>query len=153
MTDWRALLTGIRTRSPEETEALGQALACALPDDSVLALHGDLGAGKTTFVRGLARGLGIRETIRSPSFNLYFIYQGKRQLVHCDAYRLEDSSDFDDLLLEDFLQPPWILALEWPERACSPLLGDAWHLHLALDVETQAHHLRLEQPPRPGASR
>lgn len=145
--DWKALLQGIETSSPEETEAYGAALAPALPANSVLALQGDLGVGKTTFARGMARGLGIENPIHSPTFNLYSIYQGKRQFIHGDAYRLENPTDFEDLLLEDFLQPPWILALEWPERAHSPLLDNAWSLTLRITPE-EHHHLLLKEPER-----
>jgi tRNA threonylcarbamoyladenosine biosynthesis protein TsaE len=147
--DWQDLLQGVTTRSPEETECLGAALARAIPENTVLALQGDLGAGKTTFVRGLARGLNIPSSIHSPSFNIYFIHQGDRQLIHCDAYRLNDPSDFDELLIEDFLSPPWLIALEWPEKVQSDLLENAWTLRLELQPEDDSHSLKLEIPSLP----
>ena len=142
---WSDLLRGVETNSPEATEDYGEVLAPALPSDSVLTLQGDLGVGKTTFIRGKARGLGITNSIHSPTFNLYSIYSGDRQLIHCDAYRLEDPEDFEDLLLEEFLQSPWILALEWPERASSALLEQAWALTLGITPE-ERHHLLLQKP-------
>jgi tRNA threonylcarbamoyladenosine biosynthesis protein TsaE len=79
---------GLVTRSGEETERAAEAFAALLPPDTVLALEGDLGAGKTTFVRGLVRGLGVTGDITSPSFALLNVYDGHRQVFHVDAYRL-----------------------------------------------------------------
>jgi len=136
------LTAGVRTGSAAETEALAARLGAALPPDSVLALHGDLGAGKTTFVRGLARAWGIEEAVTSPTFNLYTIHKGERQLVHFDAYRLESGADLDALMIEDFLRSPWCLAVEWPERIPDALPPDAWHLYLTIDAD-RSHRIRL----------
>ena len=136
------LRKGRITESAEETEVLGRALAAQLPPNHVLALHGDLGAGKTTFVRGLARAWGIAEAITSPTFNLYSLYKGERNLLHLDAYRLESSADLDALMLEDFLQPPWCLAVEWPERIAETIPAEAWHLDLAITSEGK-HRIQL----------
>lgn len=138
------LRVGITTRSAEETEAAAVALAACLPTDHVLALHGDLGAGKTTFVRGLARAWGIREPVTSPTFNLYTLYQGERKLLHLDAYRLESGADLNSLMLEDFLESPWCLAVEWPERIRESIPPEAWHLDLASSQEG-VHTLRLRE--------
>ena len=137
------LSKGIRSHSAVETEALAAQLATELPEDSVLALHGDLGAGKTTFIRGLARAWGIQEAVTSPTYNLYTIYQGKRQLIHLDAYRLESGADLDALMIEDFLHPPWCFAVEWPERIPDALPEDTWHLYLTIN-EDLSHQIRLE---------
>lgn len=110
------LHTRCLTSTPEEMEAIGAELALRLPVDHVLALRGKLGTGKTTFVRGLARGLGIKTIPTSPSYNIFAIYKGDRQLIHMDAYRLEGSDAIDGLMLDSFLQSPWLIALEWPER-------------------------------------
>jgi tRNA threonylcarbamoyladenosine biosynthesis protein TsaE len=139
------LTAGVRTDSAAATEALAARLGAVLPSDSVLALHGELGAGKTTFVRGLARAWGITEAVTSPTFNLYTIYQGARQLVHLDAYRLESGADLDALMIEDFLQSPWCLAVEWPERIPDALPEDALHLYLSIDAD-QCHAIRLRNP-------
>lgn len=136
------LRTGLRSSSAAETRALAEELAGALPPDTVLALHGDLGVGKTTFVQGLARGFGITGPVTSPTFALYSVYQGRRQLVHLDAYRIESPRELDDLLIEDFLTSPWCLAVEWPEKVASWLPADAWHLDLGIESGDR-HTLRL----------
>ena len=110
------LLRGTQSNSSATTIALAQRLATQIPADTYLLLKGDLGAGKTTFIKGLAVAWGIEQTITSPTFNIYQIYSGKRQLIHMDAYRLPDHSQIEDLMLEDFMQSPYCLALEWPER-------------------------------------
>jgi tRNA threonylcarbamoyladenosine biosynthesis protein TsaE len=133
---------GLVTQSAAETEALARAFAGTVPENAVLAFHGDLGAGKTTFIRGLARAWAINEPVTSPTFNLYTLYQGTRQLIHLDAYRLESGADLDTLMIEDFMSPPWCLAIEWPERVADNLPDDAWHLYLGID-EDQAHMIRL----------
>ncbi len=138
------LRAGITTESAEETEAVAFALADCLPPDQVLALHGDLGAGKTTFVRGLARAWGITEPVTSPTFNLYTLYDGERKLLHLDAYRLESGADLDALMLEDFLTSPWCLAVEWPERIAETIPPEAWHLDLASSCEGR-HTIRLRE--------
>lgn len=140
----KQLRAGITTRSVEETEAAARALAACLPPDHVLALHGDLGAGKTTFVRGLARAWGIREPVTSPTFNLYTLYEGERKLLHLDAYRLNSGADLDALMLEDFLESPWCLAVEWPERISESIPAKAWHLDLASSQEG-VHTIRLRE--------
>ena len=114
-----------------------------MPVDTVLALHGDLGVGKTTFVRGLARAWGIQEAVTSPTFNLYTIYKGDRQLIHLDAYRLDSGTDLDALMIEDFLQTPWCFAVEWPEHIPDALPQDAWHFYLTIN-EDQSHQIRLK---------
>lgn len=139
----KKLIAGICSRSAAETELLAAKIGAILPVDIVLALHGDLGAGKTTFVRGLARAWGIQEAVTSPSFNLYTIYKGDRQLIHLDAYRLGSGADLDALMIEDFLQPPWCFAVEWPERLADALPQDAWHLYLTIN-EDQSHQIRLK---------
>lgn len=110
------LKAGVNTRSAAETQDLAGALAEVLPANVVLALEGDLGAGKTTFVGGLARKWDITEPITSPTYNLFSIYKGTCMLAHLDAYRLQSSADMDALMLDEFLVPPYCLAVEWPSR-------------------------------------
>ena len=101
------LRAGVITTSAEAMQALAVELALVLPDDTTLALHGDLGVGKTTFVQGLARGLGITEPVTSPTFTLYTLHRGPRHLLaHLDAYRLTDAAQLDALMLDDFLISP-----------------------------------------------
>jgi tRNA threonylcarbamoyladenosine biosynthesis protein TsaE len=137
------LRQGVVTHSAAETRALAAALAPALPPDTVLALHGDLGVGKTTFVQGLAQGLGVKEQVTSPTFAIYSVYQGTRtKLVHLDAYRLENERQLESLLLEEFLASPWCLAVEWPEKTGAWLPAGAWHVTLAI-VDGDRHSLQL----------
>jgi tRNA threonylcarbamoyladenosine biosynthesis protein TsaE len=131
----RRFTAGWTTHTAAETEAAGAALAGVFPADHALALHGNLGAGKTTFVRGLARGWGVAGPVLSPTFNYYLIYQGARQLVHLDAYRLARPADARSLLVEEFLESPWCLAVEWPEKLGDHLPRGAWHLDFAAPDE------------------
>ena len=137
-----SLRGGIVTASAEETRQLAAALAAALPADATLALHGDLGVGKTTFVQGLARGLGITESVTSPTFNIFTLHRGPTNLLHLDAYRLEHPRQVEDLLLSDFMISPWILAVEWPERIAGWLPADAFHLELGIRPD-ERHEVRL----------
>ncbi|HVU17582.1 MAG TPA: tRNA (adenosine(37)-N6)-threonylcarbamoyltransferase complex ATPase subunit type 1 TsaE [Candidatus Didemnitutus sp.] len=139
------LRTGLVTDGAEQTREVAGQLAAEIPFDTALALHGDLGVGKTTFVQGLARGLGVQETVTSPTFGLYSVYRGReRTLVHLDAYRLEDDSQIEGLLLEEFLLSPWCLAVEWPEKVEAWLPPQTWHLTLAILADGR-HELRLER--------
>ena len=132
------LRTGVTTVSAAETQALAAEFARTLPPDTTLALHGDLGVGKTTFVQGLARGFGIAEP-----FNLYSLHRSAtRLLVHLDAYRIESARQIEDLLLEDFLLSPWCLAIEWPEKISAWLPREALHLDLGI-VPGERHTLKL----------
>lgn len=137
------LRAGLVTASADETRDAAAELAVALPPDTVLALHGDMGVGKTTFVQGLARGLGVKEQVTSPTFAIYSVYSGTHaKLVHLDAYRLEHERQLEDLLLEEFLTSPWVLAVEWPEKTGAWLPASAWHLTLGI-VDGDRHSLRL----------
>ena len=104
--------------SVEETIKLGEKLVRELPSQSIIALRGDLGVGKTHFVKGIAKGMGISDTITSPTYNLYNLYQSinRGMLLHLDAYRLENQAEAEDLLLEDFLGAEYVLVIEWPEK-------------------------------------
>ena len=137
------LRAGVVTTSAEETHAWAGKLAAALPPDSTLALHGDLGVGKTTFVQGLARGMGVTAPVTSPTFNIFTLYRGEaRTLVHMDAYRLEDDRQIDALMLEDFLVSPWCLAVEWPEKIAAWIPANALHLDLGITPK-QYHTIQL----------
>ncbi|HEY8760508.1 MAG TPA: tRNA (adenosine(37)-N6)-threonylcarbamoyltransferase complex ATPase subunit type 1 TsaE [Candidatus Dormibacteraeota bacterium] len=103
------------SRSAAETEALGEELAAGLARGDLLLLAGELGAGKTTFVRGLARGLGIVSGVQSPTFQLVRVYPGRIQLAHVDLYRLEAGANLADLGLDDLLDQG-VVAVEWGDR-------------------------------------
>ncbi|HYC70584.1 MAG TPA: tRNA (adenosine(37)-N6)-threonylcarbamoyltransferase complex ATPase subunit type 1 TsaE [Opitutaceae bacterium] len=137
------LRQGITTRSAEETREWGRRLAEVLPPDCVLALHGDLGVGKTTFVQGLARGFHVTDQVTSPTFAIYSVHRGaRRSLVHLDAYRLERPDQLEALLLDEFLTSPYCLAVEWPEKVGAWLPADAWHVTLSI-VEGDRHGIKL----------
>ena len=105
------------TNSPEETEALGEKLATLLTPGAILAYRGDLGAGKTAFTRGLARGLGCREQVTSPTYTIVNEYLGgKMPLFHFDMYRLRCADDLFDIGWDDYLERGGICAVEWSEN-------------------------------------
>ena len=134
MSIFAELRAGVVTSSAGETRLLGARLAAALPPDATLALHGNLGVGKTTFVQGLAQGFGIPDLVTSPTFNILHLYRSRRTLVHLDAYRLENAHQVSELMLEDFLVSPYCLAVEWPEKIAAALPADAWHLTLGIEA-------------------
>ena len=142
MTILELLHAGVTTSSAEETRALAAELAGLLPPDSTLALHGDLGVGKTTFVQGLARGLGITDPITSPTFNIFALHRGRTNLLHLDAYRLEHARQVEDLLLAEFMISPWCLAVEWPEKIAAWLPANTLHLELGIERD-ERHTVRL----------
>ncbi len=105
------------SRGPGETRELGGRLATVLRPGDVLLLVGELGAGKTCFVQGLARGLGVAEQVTSPTFTLLREYQGRLPLYHLDAYRLEGPGDLFDIGVEEYLEGEGVLVVEWGDRA------------------------------------
>lgn len=105
------------THSPMETEQLGQKLGQTLPAGTVIAYRGDLGAGKTAFTRGLARGLGITDPVTSPTYTIVNEYlSGRLPLFHFDMYRLYSADDLFDIGWDDYLERGGICAVEWSEN-------------------------------------
>ena len=110
------------SNSVEETEKIGAEFACKLSGGSVVAFTGDLGAGKTAFVRGMARGLGIEDRVTSPTFTIVNEYDGgEKPLFHFDLYRLFDADELFDIGWEDYLARGGICAVEWSERAADAM--------------------------------
>ena len=110
------------TNSPEETEKIGAALAQKLQPGTVIAYRGDLGAGKTAFTRGLARGLGYAEPVTSPTYTIVNEYLGGRlPLFHFDMYRLASSDDLWDIGWEDYLDRGGVCAVEWSENVADAM--------------------------------
>ena len=119
------------TNSPEETEKLGAALAKTLKPGTIIAYRGDLGAGKTAFTRGLARGLGCREMVTSPTYTIVNEYLGGRlPLFHFDMYRLHSSDDLWDIGWEDYLERGGVCAVEWSEN-----VADAMENPITITIE------------------
>ncbi len=119
------------TNSPAETEAVGAALGAVLQPGTVLAYRGDLGAGKTAFTRGLARGLGCREIVTSPTYTIVNEYLGGRlPLFHFDMYRLHSSDDLWDIGWEDYLDRGGVCAVEWSEN-----VADAMENAISITIE------------------
>jgi tRNA threonylcarbamoyladenosine biosynthesis protein TsaE len=114
----------------EETEAFAEAIAAQLRAGDVIALFGDLGAGKTTLARGLIRGLGHEGDVGSPTFPIVQTFEELSvPLWHVDLYRIEDASELDELALDEALQDA-ALIIEWPERLGDALWAHALRLHL-----------------------
>ncbi len=121
---------GVVSRSPEETRILGAALAPMLLPGDVISLTGDLGAGKTVFVQGLAAALGANGRVTSPTFTIVHEYEARYRIVHLDVYRLNYYQEVLDLGFEELFDPESILVVEWGE-AVSPLLP---RRHLEVDI-------------------
>jgi len=127
------------TASPEETEAVAAGLAGRLRRGDLLLLVGELGAGKTTFVRGLARAMGVRGDVMSPTFQLVRLYPGDPPLAHVDLYRIEQAAELEELGLGDLLEEG-VVVVEWGDRLD---LDDA--LRVTIQMVDAAHRrLRLE---------
>lgn len=122
------------TASAYETEELGARLGRQLRPGAVIAFYGDLGAGKTAFTRGLARGLGIVDPITSPTYTIVNEYSGKIPLFHFDMYRLTSSEDLFDIGWEDYLTRGGVIAVEWSERV-EDALEDALKIDIRRDPE------------------
>ena len=123
----------VTTTSPDETRILGACLAPTLVPGDVISLSGDLGAGKTVFVQGLATALGVEEPVTSPTFTIVHEYEGRYPITHMDVYRLDSFQEVLDLGFEELLDPSAILLVEWGE-AVTPLFPPSY-----LEVEiTQA---------------
>ena len=112
------------TNSPAQTEAVGAALAALLEPGAVIAYRGDLGAGKTAFTRGLARGLGVNDPVTSPTYTIVNEYlSGRLPLFHFDMYRLGSEDELFDIGWEDYLERGGVCAVEWSERVEDALEG------------------------------
>lgn len=133
----------IETHSPEETWVLAAGLADELDPGTVIALHGDLGAGKTCFIQGYAAALGIDEPITSPTYTLIGEYEGRLPLHHIDLYRLSGPEEALGLGLEEYFDANGITAIEWAERAEGLLPSDMLHIQIKADAETGTRTFRI----------
>ena len=127
------------TTSPKETEALGAALAARLQPGTVIAYLGDLGAGKTAFTRGLARGLGATEPVTSPTYTIVNEYlSGRIPLFHFDMYRLSCADELWDIGWEDYLERGGVCAVEWSEN-----VAEAMENAITVRIEKTGEETRL----------
>ncbi len=117
------------SNSETETEQLGSRLAAALPQTAVICLYGELGAGKTAFVRGLAEGMGLDCTVSSPTFTIVNEYLGNRDLIHFDMYRLGSADELFDIGWEDYLKRKAVLVVEWSENVQDAFDGSEICIH------------------------
>jgi tRNA threonylcarbamoyladenosine biosynthesis protein TsaE len=131
-------MTVLRTESAEETMRLGERIGASLEKGAVIALRGDLAAGKTTLTKGIARGIGVDEEVTSPTFTLISEYSGRLPLYHMDAYRLEGPADFQNLGAEEMLYGDGVCVIEWSEKIDGLLPFDA----IRINLEPMADSLR-----------
>ena len=130
----------LETRSAQETERLAAAVAGALRPGDVVLLSGDVGTGKTTFVRGACRALGVTERVTSPTFTIGQTYEGRVPVAHVDLFRLEDLAGEDPALLADYLTPERVGFVEWPGAGAAAL--DAGDVVLEVDLEHAGDDVR-----------
>ena len=136
------------TNGEGETEDLGCRLGRALEPGAVIAYTGDLGAGKTAFTRGLARGLGIPDRVTSPTFTIVNEYEGGRlPLFHFDMYRLGSSEELFDIGWEDYLARGGVCAVEWSENVEDALDDDAIRVEIRRGEGDNQRHIRIRNAP------
>ena len=133
----------VTTNCEEETEALGERLAKCLHAGAVVALYGDLGAGKTAFVRGMARGLELREQVSSPTFTIVNEYPGRPALFHFDMYRLKNADELYAIGWDDYLARDGIIVTEWSENVEEALPPDAVRVTIDRTGDTD-RRIRIE---------
>ena len=112
------------SNSEAETEEIGARFSKSLPGGTVVAMYGDLGAGKTAFVRGMARGMGLTCRVSSPTFTIVNEYLGDRELIHFDMYRLSGADELFEIGWEDYLNRGAVCAVEWSEKVEDAFFGD-----------------------------
>lgn len=138
--------TTTTTRSPGETERAAAELAAKLPVGSVIALYGDLGAGKTCFIRGLAHGLGVARIVHSPTFTLINEYPGRLTLFHMDLYRIRDADEALDFGLDDYIFGSGVCAIEWAEKVEKLLPQQTIRVTLSLGATEDERSIRIQYP-------
>ena len=138
------------THSPDQTRALGRKLAQALQGGAVVAFTGDLGAGKTAFVSGMAEGLGIEERVTSPTFTIVNEYEGGRlPLFHFDMYRLGSSDELFDIGWEDYLARGGVCAVEWSENIADALEEDTIRVDIRRGEHDDQRIITITGGPQP----
>ena len=134
------------TNSPEETFALGERFGRAARAGEVYTLNGELGAGKTVFTQGFAKGLGITETVNSPTFTILQVYEdGRLPLYHFDAYRIEDADEADEIGCDEFFGGSGVCIVEWAERIAELLPADRRELVIEKNPEKGFSYRKILQ--------
>ncbi|HEY7435323.1 MAG TPA: tRNA (adenosine(37)-N6)-threonylcarbamoyltransferase complex ATPase subunit type 1 TsaE [Methylomirabilota bacterium] len=135
----------VTARSPEETQAIGARLGARLGPGAVIACTGELGAGKTCFLQGLARGLGVTADVTSPTFVLVNQYRGRLPVYHLDAYRTGSLTELVELGLEEMLHGDGVTVIEWADKLL-PLLP-AGTIHVSISgLGDEPREIRIEEP-------
>lgn len=123
------------TETSDETVALGRALASQLKPGDVVAFYGDLGAGKTTMIKGVAAGLRVADVVKSPSFVIMTEYAGRLPVYHIDLYRLNENTDFGAIGLDSYIEGEGVCLIEWAERAEEMLPEKAVRVRMSVEGE------------------
>ena len=135
----------VTTTSPEETHRVAADLLAGLGPGTVLALHGELGAGKTCFVQGLAQALGVKRAVGSPTFTLINEYPGPLPLYHIDLYRIGGVNEAFGLGLEEYLESDGITAIEWAERVAELLPASTIHIRMVAGADPDERTITIER--------
>ena len=141
------------THSPDETRQLAARIIGTCSPGAILALHGDLGAGKTCFTQGVARALGITEDITSPTYTLIHEYEAQPPLFHIDLYRTDSPEEALNFGIDEYLESDGITLIEWAERAEGILPDTTTHIYITPGEDENTRHFRISTPaaqaPRP----
>lgn len=139
----KQIITQVKSEGPEQTWEAAAALMESLEPGTVIALHGDLGAGKTCFIQGLAAAMGITDPITSPTYTLIGEYEGRMKLNHIDLYRLANSVEALGIGLEEYLESDGITAIEWAERAEEILPESMLHVSIEKGCDEMSRQIEI----------
>lgn len=136
-----------KSRSPEETKKIAGSFAAGLHPGDVVCLSGDLGAGKTAFVQGLAEGLGIEEYVNSPTFTIVNEYEAGIPLYHFDVYRIDDSDELYEIGYEEYIDGDGVTVIEWPQKIIDILPLQRYDIEiLKEDADENSRLIRISEP-------
>lgn len=138
-----------KTNSPTETKNVAKEFAKTLLPGDCVCIYGDLGAGKTAFVQGLAQGLGIEEPVTSPTFTIVNCYEGRLPLYHFDVYRIGSWEEMDEIGYEDYVYGDGVAVIEWPEQIAPILPEKRYDITISKDYE-QEEQFRIIQIEKRG---
>ena len=135
----------ILTHSPSETVSWAAEFAATLKGGEIIALTGELGAGKTVIAKGIGKGLGVREEVLSPSFNYLLEYRGRLQLFHADLYRIDGTQAFRALGLDEYLDRGGVLLIEWAERVKDSLPPETIWIEITPGASDQERRISVRR--------